>query len=489
MQTGTKVRELMLIGGEWTEAVNQEFFPVENPARRGSIIAEVPRATEADVNKAVEAAQAAFESWRKIPSRERGRLLLKIADAVEAQAEDFARLLSTETGNALRTQARGEIKGACDIIRYFGGVAGELKGETMPVENNLFAYTQREPYGVIGGIIPWNAPLSLAALKIAPAITTGNTIVLKAAEDAPLTVLKLAKVCSEFLPPGVVNIITGFGAECGAPLANHPLVQKLTFTGSTATGKSIMRAAAERIIPVSLELGGKSPQIVYPDADNEKVLDNVISAMRFARQGQSCSAGSRLYLHKSIFDSFLNRLVAKLQQLKVGDPLDEATDMGSIINAKQFNKVVNYIREGIQHEDAELIVGGLPPAEGPLAEGYYVEPTIFVSKDDCWRLAQEEIFGPVMIVIPWEDEEEVIQMANRSNYGLAAFIWTNDVNKAISTANRLEAGWVQINRGGGMMTGHAYGGYKQSGIGREYSLESMLNSFTQTKSIIIDYNN
>ncbi|MCM3762253.1 aldehyde dehydrogenase family protein [Alkalihalobacillus oceani] len=487
MKTETITRELMLINGKWTEAAGKEFFQVENPAKRGTIIAEVPRATAEDVNNAVQAANEAFDSWRKVPARERGRLLWKIADAVDAQFEELARTIATETGNALKTQAKGEAKGVADVIRYFGGVAGELKGETLPVDNQLFAYTQREPYGVIGGIIPWNAPVQLAALKIAPALAAGNTIVLKAAEDAPLGVLKLAKICADILPPGVVNILTGFGEECGSPLAKHPLVRKLTFTGSTQTGKIIMHEAAERIIPISLELGGKSPQIVYPDADSEKVIDNVMSAMRFARQGQSCSAGSRLYLHKSIYDSFVEKLIAKAKLLQVGDPLDENNDMGSIINEKQFNKVCAYIEEGINHPDLELLLGGLPPKEGPLSEGYFLEPTIFAAPHDDLRLAKEEIFGPVLIVIPWEDEEEVIKMANRSDYGLAAFIWTKDTTRAMRTANLLEAGWVQINRGGGMMTGHSYGGYKQSGIGREYSLESMIESFTQTKSIMIDF--
>ncbi len=488
METNTVARELMLIGGNWVESVSKEFLTVENPAQRGSVIAEVPRANAEDVNFAVEAASEAFDSWRKVPARNRGRLLWKIADAVEEIEEELARTIATETGNAIKTQARGEAKGVSDVFRYFGGVAGELKGETLPVDNQLFAYTQREPYGVIGGIIPWNAPVQLAALKIAPAIAAGNTIVLKAAEDAPLGVLKLAKICSEILPPGVVNILTGFGEECGLPLTKHPLVRKLTFTGSTKTGKIIMHEAADRIIPISLELGGKSPQIVYPDADSDKVIDNVISAMRFARQGQSCSAGSRLYLHKSIYDSFVNKLVEKLKHLKVGDPLDDRNDMGAIINEKQFNQVYSFIEEGIKHEDTELILGGLPPKEGPLSEGYYFTPTVFTSSHDNLRLAKEEIFGPVLIIIPWEDEEEMIKLANRSNYGLAAFIWTKDATTAMRTANQLEAGWVQINRGGGMMVGHSYGGYKQSGIGREYSLESMIDSFTQTKSIMIDFN-
>lgn len=489
MKSVSVVQELMLINGEWSSSVNSEFFPIESPAERGSVIAEVPRATEEDVDIAVKAANEAFKSWREVPTTERGRALWKIADAVEAQAEELARTISTETGNAIRTQARGEVKSVIDIFRYFAGVVSEIRGSTCPIDNNLMAYTQREPYGVVGAIVPWNAPVQLSSLKIAPAIAAGNTIVLKAAEDAPLGVLKLAKICAQFLPPGVVNVLTGFGAECGAPLSKHPLVKKLTFTGSTAVGKTIMRTAAERIIPVSLELGGKSPQIVFPDANTDKVVDGIISAMRFARQGQSCSAGTRLYLHTSIFDSFVEKLANKLSQLKVGNPLDEESDMGSIINKRQFDKVSGFIEEGIKDENVELIMGGLPPKEGPLSQGYYHVPTLFTTKNDKTRLAKEEIFGPVLLIMPWENEEEVIQAANNSSYGLAAFVWTNDTTKALRTAGKIESGWIQINRGGAQMPGLSYGGYKQSGIGREFSLEGMLESYTQVKSIMIDFNN
>ena len=488
MKSVSVIKKLMLINGDLVESVNSEFFPVENPAERGSVIAEVPRASVEDVNIAVEAANEAFKTWREVPSYERGKLLWKIADAVEEQAEEIARTISCETGNAIRTQARGEVKSVIDIFRYFAGVASEIRGDTCPIDNNLMAYTQREPYGVIGAIVPWNAPVQLSSLKIAPAIVSGNTIVLKTAESAPLGVLMLAKICAEYLPPGVVNVLTGFGEECGEPLAGHPLVKKLTFTGSTAIGKTIMHKAADRIIPVSLELGGKSPQIVFPDANSNKVIDGIISAMRFARQGQSCSAGTRLYLHTSIFDSFVEQLANKLGELKVGNPLDEESDMGSIINKKQFDKVCGFIEEGINDENVELLIGGLPPKEGPLAQGYYLQPTLFSCKDNNTRLAKEEIFGPLLLIIPWEDEDEVIRAANNSSYGLAAFIWTNDTKTALRTANRIESGWIQVNRGGAQMPGLSYGGYKQSGIGREFSLEGMLNSYTQVKSIMIDLN-
>ncbi|HEX5504573.1 MAG TPA: aldehyde dehydrogenase family protein, partial [Thermomicrobiales bacterium] len=268
--------------------------------------------------------------------------------------------------------------------------------------------------------------------------------------------------------------------------ANHPLIAKLSFTGSTAVGKSIMHAAAERILPVSLELGGKSPAVVFPDADEDWVADGVISGMRFSRQGQSCTAGSRLFLHADIFDSFLGKLAAKLATLKIGDPLDETTDMGSIINDKQFTQVCSYIDDGLNQRGARLVMGGLPPREGPLAEGYFVQPTIFADVSNDWRIAREEIFGPVLCAIPWTDEDDVIAMANASHYGLAAYVWTHDLGKGLRAAHRIESGWVQVNQGLGQFPGQSYGGYKQSGIGREYSLEGMLDSYTQRKNVTVN---
>jgi acyl-CoA reductase-like NAD-dependent aldehyde dehydrogenase len=287
--------------------------------------------------------------------------LLRIADTLEARSEELARTIALETGNALRTQARPEARLAADIFRYFGGLAGELKGETIPLGEQMLSYTRREPIGVVGAIIPWSAPVLLGALKIAPALCAGNTMVLKAAEDAPLGVLLMAEISQEVLPRGVLNVLTGLGEECGGPLAEHPLVRKLSFTGSTEVGKIIMRAAAERVVPVSLELGGKSPSIIYPDANEDWVVDGVIAAMRFTRQSQSCTAGSRLFLHADIFDCFLGKLRNRTRLLKLGDPLDETTDIGSIINEKQFDKVCAYIEEGMQRKEGLLVFGGLPP--------------------------------------------------------------------------------------------------------------------------------
>jgi len=479
-------RRLMLIGGQWVEGSDGEFIPVENPGRKGTIAGEIPRAKAADVDRAVLSAFRAFEAWRKVSPRDRGKLMISIGEAVEAKGNEIGRIIALETGNAIRTQSRPEAMLSADIFRYFGGVATEIKGETIPLGENLLSYSRREPIGVVGGIVPWNSPVLLAALKISMSITAGNTLVLKPSAEAPLAVLAMAQICSEFLPPGTLNVVTGTGTECGIPLARHPFVRKLSFTGSREIGRTIMEAAAERIVPVTLELGGKSPQIVFPDADEQQVVDGVFLAMRFTRQGQSCTAGSRLFLHESIYDSFLKKLIKKLKNLKIGDPLDESTDMGAIINRTQFEKVYSYVEDGIRQKGAVLLTGGLPPGEGPLAQGYFMEPTVIGNVGNEWRIAREEIFGPVLVAIPWKGEEEAIRMANESHYGLAAFIWTHDIGKALRTAHQIESGWVQVNQGGGIVPGQSYGGFKQSGFGREYSLEGMLESYTQRKSITVN---
>ena len=473
----------MLIGGDWVDASEGGTIAIDNPGNH-AVIGSVPRGTADDVDRAVHAARAAFGPWRRLAPRERGKLLSRIAEDLQAEVEELARLVASETGNAIRTQSRPEANSSADVFRYFGGLASEMKGATIPLGETILNYNLREPIGVVGAIIPWNSPILIGSLKIAMALVTGNTLVLKAAEDAPLGVLRIAEICQRHLPPGVLNVITGFGEEAGAALARHPLVAKLSFTGSTEVGKEVMRVAGDRIAHVSLELGGKSPAIVFPDSDSDKVADGVISGMRFTRQGQSCTAGSRLFLHESIFDSFMSRLTTKLSQMKVGDPLDEATDMGAIINRKQFDRVCGYIQDGLK-TGAHAVIGGLPPEVGPLAEGFFVQPTVFAEADNSWRIAREEIFGPVLVAIPWKEEEDAIRMANDSHYGLAAYVWCRDIGKALRAAHEIEAGWVQVNRGYGQLPGMSYGGIKQSGIGREYSLEGAIDDFTHTKSVVV----
>jgi acyl-CoA reductase-like NAD-dependent aldehyde dehydrogenase len=470
----------MLIGGEWVEAADGRRIDVENPSRREPL-ASVARGGAEDVDRAVRAAAAAFPAWRALPARDRGRLLSAIAEDLAGIGEELARTIAAETGNAIRTQARGEAAIAADVFRYFGGVASEQKGEVLPMGEAMLSYSVREPLGVVAAIVPWNAPVMLASLKVAMALCTGNTLVLKAAEDAPLGVLRMAEVCAQHLPAGVLNVLTGYGEECGGALLGHPGIAKISFTGSTEVGRIAMRAAAERILPVSLELGGKAPAIVYPDSCDDATVAHVIAAMRFARQGQSCTAGSRLFVHRSIFDEFNARLVAALGELVVGDALDERSDIGSIVSSTQDERVCGYVREALE-QGATALTGGLPDDGRP---GYQLRPTVLTGVEQSWRVAREEVFGPVLVALPWDDEDEVIAWANDTHYGLAAFVFSHDLDAALRAAHRIEAGWVQVNRSGGQLPGMSYGGRKLSGLGSEYSIEGALESFTQRKGITI----
>jgi aldehyde dehydrogenase (NAD+) len=478
----------MWIGGEKVESATGEWRDVSNPAHRGSLICRVPAAGIEDVDRAVAAARAAFPAWRARHFTERARALALIADDIEARAEDFARLTALDTGNALRTQARPEVATLVALFRYFSGIAGEVKGTTLPAGDNQLQYTRLEPLGVVACILPWNSPLMIAGFKVPAALAAGNTVILKAADDAPLTILLLAEVCNRHLPAGVVNALTGRGSLIGSALATHRGVDKVSFTGSTEVGRGVGRQAGERLAHVSLELGGKNPSIVFPDAvataeDTDELIDGLLLASRFTRQGQSCTAGSRLFLHEDIYDEVLDRLVGRLGALTVGDPLDEASDMGAIINGKQHASIDDYLAEGRSNTTMTVALGGSAPAEGALTEGFYHLPTVFSGARNDFRLAQEEIFGPVLVAIPWREVDEVVAMANDSNYGLAAFVWSHNLDAALNTAHRIDAGWVQVNQGGGQVVGQSYGGYKQSGIGREVSLEGMLAGFTQTKQI------
>lgn len=473
----------MLVGGQWVEAASGGVSAVTTPSRRGAVIAHVPAGAAVDVDRAVTAASAAQPAWAAEHFKVRSRALSRIADAIEARAEELARLTALDTGNALRTQARPEVATLVDLFRYFAGVAGEVKGTVLPSGDGQLQYTRREPLGVVGAILPWNSPLMIAGFKFPAALAAGNTVVAKTAEDAPLSVLLLAEICQEYLPSGVLNVLTGTGEVCGSALVEHRGVDKVSFTGSTEVGRLVAERAGQRLAHTSLELGGKNPSIVFPDALDDNLIDGLLLATRFHRQGQSCTAGSRLLVHSDVHDEVLEGLVKRLDQFVVGDPLDEASDMGAIINEAQFASVSEYIADGCAQPGVRVALGGEPPAEGPLSEGYYHLPTVFDAVDHRWRISREEIFGPVLVVTPWREVEDAIQLANDTHYGLAAFVWSHNLDQALTTAHRLEAGWVQINQGGGQVVGQSYGGVKQSGIGREVSLEGMLEGFTQTKQV------
>ena len=471
------------IDGEWHQPA-AGLLPVENPSRR-STVAEVGRGTSAEIGLAVEAARRALPGWRDLPAAARGEMLSELARRLGDHHEEIARLLAAETGNAVRTQSRGEAAGAAAVLRYFGGAAAEQKGETLPFGSDLFSWTVREPVGVVGSIIPWNSPLQLGCVKIAMALATGNTLVLKPAEDAPLAVLRLAELAADVLPPGVLNVVTGLGYEAGAALGSHPGVDKLSFTGSSEVGFEIARSAAGRLAHVTLELGGKSPCIVLDDAAGDDVIDataqGVVNAMRFARQGQSCTAGSRLFVHRDVWAPVMSRVVDLVESMTVADALDERADIGAIINAERYAAVREYLVEA-DRAGAQFLTGATPPPVADAAS-FQPVPTVLAGVDNSWRIAREEVFGPVMVAIGWDDADEAISMANDTHYGLAAFVFGRDADRVMQMTRRLEAGWIWVNDGGGQIPGMSYGGVKQSGLGREYSIEGALESYTTRKSV------
>ena len=479
-------RKFMIIDGEECESRDGKYFSVESPIVRNLSIAELPCATLEDVNHSVESAHKAWGIWGKMKAADRRQIMLKIADELEKHTEEIAWLLAIETGNAMSTNSRPESLKAPDVFRFFGGLAQEMKGFTLPVGEGLFSYTRREPLGVVAAITPWNAPVATGCIKVAPALAMGNCVVIKAASTAPLAMLKVVEICNKHLPPGVLNMISGSGRVCGKALAEHPLVRHITFTGSTDVGRELMKVGAQRIVPATMELGGKSPQIVFPDVEiTDKLMNTIAANAGLFRAGQVCVAGTRIFVHKDIEEKFLAAFCERLKTIKVGNPLDESTECGAIVDRQQFETVCGYIAEGIKEAGRQPIVGGLP-VKPELLEGYYIEPTLFEHADNKWKISQEEIFGPVIVEIPWETEEEVIAMANDTKYGLSSYVYTNNIDKALKTANAIEAGAVQINGGAGALLSSPYGGYKESGIGREYDLESMVESFSQVKNVHVN---
>jgi aldehyde dehydrogenase (NAD+) len=457
----------MLIDGRWVDAASGKRFETHNPAT-GELLATVAEGDAEDINRAVAAARRAFEDpWSKAKPYERQALLLKLADLVEKHFDELSALDTVDMGAPLsRTRAyRGRTLG---MLRYYAGQATALHGET--IENSLpgeiFSYTLKEPVGVVGAIIPWNGPLTATIWKIGPAIATGCTVVLKPAEEAPLTSLRLAELCLEAgIPAGVVNVVPGYGETAGAALASHPDVDKVAFTGSHITGQSIIRASAGNLKRVSLELGGKSPDIVFADADLDAAVPGAAMAV-FANSGQICSAGTRLFVESKIYDEFVSRVADYGKSLKVGNGLDPNTQVGPLVSQQQYDRVTDYLSIG-QKEGARAVAGGGKLTEGALSKGYFVQPTVFANVEDTMRIAQEEIFGPVISAIRFDDMDELIKRANATMFGLGSGVWTTNVSKAHRVAKALRAGSVWVNCYQAMDPAVPFGGYKMSGYGRE----------------------
>ncbi|MFN2425918.1 MAG: aldehyde dehydrogenase family protein [Candidatus Binatia bacterium] len=468
----------LLINNRFVDAASGKTFETIDPSTE-EVLTTVAEGDKADVDKAVVAARRAFETgaWPKMSARERGRTLLRVADLIMKNKDELARLESLDNGKPIGETSNVDIPQAAEVFAYYGGWADKVYGQTIPVSESFFTYTLREPHGVCGQIIPWNFPLLMASWKLAPALACGNTTVLKPAEQTPLTALRLAELMLEAdLPPGVVNVITGFGPTAGAALAEHRDVDKIAFTGSTEVGRIIQRAAAGNLKSVSLELGGKSPNIVFADADLAEAVKGAMTGI-FFNQGEVCCAGSRLFVEESAHDEFVSRLAEHAKAIKVGDPLDPSTQMGAQVSEEQFTKILGYIEAG-KSGGAKLVTGGKRAHD----KGYFLQPTIFSGVKPDMKIACEEIFGPVVSTLTFRDVDEVVEAGNATNYGLAAAVWTRDISKAHRVARALRAGTVWVNTYNTFDAGVPFGGYKESGVGRELGSQA-LDLYTQTKAV------
>lgn len=470
----------LFINGEWVESVEGNTFQTLNPAT-GEVLATVYEAREKDVHLAAKAALDAFENgpWSTMSAYDRSKLMFKLADLMERDFDVLAQLDTLDNGKSINEMVNGDLPNAIENLRYFAGWANKMTGQTIPVSHSFLNYTRHEPIGVVGQIIPWNFPIQMALWKIAPALATGCTVILKPAEQTPLSALYLAKLIEEVgFPKGVINIINGFGKTAGNALVQHPQVSKIAFTGSTPVGKAIMKEAADTMKRVTLELGGKSPNIILPDADLDKAIPGVFSGI-MVNQGQVCCAGSRVFIPDHLYDHVVNKLVDYAKAVKLGNGLDKTTEMGPLISEKQQEIVTSYVNKGVE-EGASLLIGG-----EKLGKGYFVKPTVFADVRDEMTIAKEEIFGPVVVAMPYSSLDEVVSRANNSPYGLAAGLWTENLKNAHTISRKLKAGTVWVNCYNLTNAAVPFGGYKQSGFGREMGSYALEN-YTEVKSVWVN---
>lgn len=472
----------LLIGGEWRDGVEGGIIGVLNPFN-ATKICDIAEATAGDVDLAVEAAQAAFPAWAKMAGHERGALMLKLADAIEARTEEFIALEALDTGHPVMDARRLDVPRTVLCFRYFGGMADKLQGDVLPVDAGFLNYVKREPIGVVGHIVPWNFPLMFTSWKLGPALAAGNTVVMKPSELTPLSTLRIAELALEVgFPPGVINVVTGYGHTAGARIAEHPGIGKISFTGSTDTGRSIVRASAGNLKKVQLELGGKGPNIVFEDAHIPAAVGGAAFAI-FHNQGQACIAGSRLMLHESIADEFLEKFVGLAKSIRLGDPMSAETEMGPLTSKLHLDRVMAYV-DVAKEQGGEILCGGKAPDAPELADGYFIEPTIVRAKPTD-RISKEEVFGPFVTVTTFKDDAEALAEANSTAYGLGSGLWTNNLTRAHHFADSIKAGMVWINSYKRVHPASPFGGVGESGYGREMGFEAM-REYTQAKSVWVN---